>query len=91
MRRLVSIPDLCVKCMIIVIDIFAASYICEYIVLANIAKIKRRQILDIIVMGTVTGAPLLPYCVLVTEALNEGQGPKLPRGISRSCQDEQLV
>ena len=24
--------------------------------------------LDIIVMGTITGAPLLPFCALVTEA-----------------------
>ena len=24
--------------------------------------------LDIIVMGTITGAPLLPFCVLVTQA-----------------------
>ena len=42
-------------------------------------------------MGTITGAPLLPFCVLVTEALNVGQGHKPPRGISTSCQDEQLV
>ena len=46
--------------------------------------------LDIIVMGTITGAPLLPFCVLVTEAWNMGQGHKPPRVISRSCQDEQL-
>ena len=30
--------------------------------------------LDTIVMGTITGAPLLPFCVLVTKALNVGQG-----------------
>ena len=29
--------------------------------------------LDIIVMGTIAGAPLLPFCVLVTEAWNVGQ------------------
>ena len=47
--------------------------------------------LDIIVMGTITGAPLLPFYVLVTEAWNVSQGHKQPRGLSRSCQDEQLV
>ena len=45
--------------------------------------------LDIIVMGTITGAPL--FCVLVTEVWNVGQGHKPPHGISRSCQDEQLI
>ena len=33
---------------------------------------------------------LLPFCVLVTEAWNVGQGHKPPHGISRSCQDEQV-
>ena len=47
--------------------------------------------LDIIVMGTITGAPLLPFCVLVSEVWNVGQGHKPPCGLSRSCQDEQLV
>ena len=47
--------------------------------------------LDIIVMGTITGAPLLPFYVLVTEAWNVGQGHKPPHCISRSCQDEQLM
>ena len=42
-------------------------------------------------MGTITGAPLLPFRVLVTVALNVRQGHKPPRGISRSCQDEQFV
>ena len=52
---------------------------------------KAFEILDIIVMGTITGAPLLPFCVVVTEAANVGQGHKPLHGISRSCQDEQFV
>ena len=47
--------------------------------------------LDINVMGTITGSPLLQFCVLVIEAWNVGQGQKSPRDISRSCQDEQFV
>ena len=47
--------------------------------------------LHIIVMGTITGAPLLPFCVLVTQVWNVGQEHKPPGGISRSRQDEQLV
>ena len=34
---------------------------------------------------------VMPFCVLVTEAWNVGQGHKPPHGISRSWQDEQLV
>ena len=40
--------------------------------------IKIPPTLDIIVMGTITGAPLLPFCVLVTEAWNLGHGHKPP-------------
>ena len=49
------------------------------------------QKLDIIVMGTITNAPPLSFCVLVTQAWNKGQRHKPPRGISRPYQDEQLV
>ena len=50
-----------------------------------------RSALDIIVMGTITGAPLLPFWALVTEAGNVGQGHKPSSDIGRSCPDEQLV
>ena len=47
--------------------------------------------LDIIVIGTITGAQLLLFCVLVTNAQNVGQRHKPPCDISRSRQDVHMV